>query len=71
MDFLSAINNLCSKQPRSSKYKFLDQDQLFFVSFAVKYWIDLFTREEYKTIMLDSWRYCVDYKGMKLYGWSR
>jgi hypothetical protein len=29
-----------------------------FVSFAVVEWIDVFTRNEYKDILLDSLRYC-------------
>ena len=53
----------------SSKYKFRDQEKLYFVTFAVVYWIDLFIRNEYKDIMLDSWRYCIANKGMELYGW--
>jgi putative transposase len=53
----------------SSKYQFRDQDKLYFVSFAVVYWIDLFTRIEYKDIMLKSWRHCINNKGMELYGW--
>ncbi|MEJ7736630.1 MAG: transposase [Chitinophagaceae bacterium] len=53
----------------SSKYKFSDQEKLYFVSYAVVYWIDLFTRNEYKDILLKSWRYCMDTKGMELYGW--
>ena len=53
----------------SSKYKFRDQEKLYFVTFAVVYWIDLFVRNEYKDIMLDSWRHCIANKGMELYGW--
>ena len=53
----------------SSKYKFCDPDKLYFVSFAIVYWIDLFIRNEYKDIMLDSWRYCQLHKGLELYGW--
>ena len=41
----------------SRKYKFRDDDKLYFVSFAVVYWIDLFIREEYKRVILDSWQY--------------
>lgn len=37
----------------SSKYKFYDPDKVYFVSFAVVYWIDLFVRNEYKDIILD------------------
>ncbi len=53
----------------SRKYKFRDNDKQYFVTFAVIHWIDLFIREEYKKIMLDSWKYCVQNKGMELYGW--
>jgi len=38
----------------STKYKFHDQYQLYFVSFAVVNWIDLFIRNEYKDIMIAS-----------------
>ena len=53
----------------SSKYKFNDPDKLYFVSFAVVYWIDLFIRNEYKDIMLESWRHCQVHKGLQLFGW--
>jgi REP element-mobilizing transposase RayT len=53
----------------SIKYKFHNQEQLYFVTFAVVYWIDLFIRNEYKQIMLDSWKYCQENKGLEIYGW--
>lgn len=53
----------------STKYKFRDQDQLYFISFAVINWIDLFIRNEYKQIMLDSWKHCQGKKGLEIYGW--
>jgi putative transposase len=36
----------------SIKYK----EQLYFTSFAVVNWNDLFVRNEYKDIMLDRWK---------------
>src|SRR6187551_960496 len=65
---------LCSivfynKNILSRKYKFRDNDKLYFVTFSVVYWIDLFIREEYNRIVLDSWKYCIANKGMGLYGW--
>ena len=36
----------------SKKYKFSDNSKLYFVSFAVTNWIDLFIRNEYKDIFL-------------------
>lgn len=53
----------------SRKYKFRDTDKLYFVTFAVVNWIDLFIREGYKKIILDSWNYGIKNKGMEIYGW--
>ena len=53
----------------SSKYKFRDQDELYFISFAVVDWIDLFVRNIYKDIILGSWRYCQKEKGLEIFGW--
>ena len=53
----------------STKYKFRDNDRLYFVSFAVVDRIDLFIRMEYCEIMLDSIRFCQINKGLELYAW--
>jgi putative transposase len=53
----------------SSKYKFRDQDKLYFVSFAVVYWLDAFIRNEYREIILSSLKYCQKEKGLEVYGW--
>lgn len=53
----------------STKYKFRDQTKLYFVSFAVVYWIDLFIREEYCEILVDSLKFCQKEKGLEVYCW--
>ncbi len=53
----------------SRNYKFRNPEGLYFVSFAVINWIDVFTRNEYKDIMLDALRYAINHKSMKLYAW--
>ncbi|ALI97783.1 REP-associated tyrosine transposase [Rufibacter tibetensis] len=53
----------------SRKYKFYNQEGLYFVSFAVVYWIDVFTREEYFQIVTDSLAYCRKHKEMEIYAW--
>ncbi len=53
----------------STKYKFADSDKLYFVSFAVTSWIDLFIRNEYREEILKSIRYCQAEKDLELYGW--
>jgi putative transposase len=53
----------------STKYKIRDQQKLYFVSFAVVYWLDVFIRNEYKTILLDSLKHCQKTKGLEIYAW--
>jgi putative transposase len=53
----------------SRKYKITDQSKLYFVSFATVHWIDIFIRNEYKSILLESLRYCQQNKGLEIYGW--
>ncbi|GAA0891656.1 transposase [Fulvivirga kasyanovii] len=53
----------------SRKYKFQDQSKLYFVSFATVYWIDLFVREDYNNILIESLKYCQKEKGLEIYAW--
>jgi REP element-mobilizing transposase RayT len=53
----------------SRKYKFRDNEKLYFVSFAVVYWIDVFIRNEYKEVLLESLRFCQKEKGLEVYAW--
>ena len=50
----------------SRKYKIRDQDQLYFVTFTVINWIDVFIRQRYRDIFLDSLRYCQQHKGLEV-----
>lgn len=42
---------------------------MYFVTYAVVGWIDVFTREVYRNILLDSLRYCCANKGLEIYAW--
>ncbi|MBT1690468.1 REP-associated tyrosine transposase [Dawidia soli] len=53
----------------SRKYKFQDQEAVYFVTFTTIYWLDIFIRQEYKDIFLDSLRYCQENKGLELYAY--
>ena len=53
----------------STKYKFLDPEGIYFVSFATVDWVDVFTRQEYKDIFIDSLKYCQKNKGMIIHAW--
>ena len=51
----------------SRKYKFHNKSGLYFVSFATINWIDVFTREVYLNVLVDSVNYCRKEKSMELY----
>ncbi|WP_111684810.1 REP-associated tyrosine transposase [Winogradskyella tangerina] len=53
----------------SRNYKFHNPEGLYFVSFAVVHWLDVFTRNTYKDILIDSLRFCQKEKGMELVAW--
>ena len=53
----------------SRKYKFRNPEAIYFVSFATVNWIDVFTRPEYKNIVVDSLNYCIKNKGLVVYAW--
>ncbi len=51
------------------KYTIRDNRQLYFVTFTVVHWIDIFIREEYWKILYDSIKYCQTNKGLEVYGY--
>jgi REP element-mobilizing transposase RayT len=50
----------------SEKYK-TDSNGLYFVSFSVIGWIDVFIRREYQEILIESINYCQKNKNLKIY----
>ena len=53
----------------STKYKFANPEGVYFVTFAVVHWVDIFTRSCYSDILLDSFRYCIKEKGLSIHGY--
>ena len=53
----------------SRNYKFHKPEAAYFVSFSVVEWLDVFTRNEYRNILLDSLSYCQKNKGMEIFAW--
>ncbi|MCD8042583.1 MAG: transposase [Tannerellaceae bacterium] len=53
----------------STGYKIDDQEALYYVTFQVVHWIDIFTRKEYRDIIIDSLNYCQQHKGLEIYGY--
>lgn len=53
----------------SRNYKFHNKSGLYFVSFATINWIDVFTRQVYFNLLVESITYCRKEKGMELYAY--
>lgn len=50
-------------------YKIRNKEGTYFITFAVVEWVDVFTRKEYRDIVLESLRYCQKNKGLIVYAW--
>ena len=53
----------------SRNYKFHNPRGIYFISFAVVNWLDVFAQNEYKDILIDNLHYCQQKKGMEIYAW--
>jgi len=53
----------------STKYKCKNEAGLYFVTMTVKHWIDVFTRRDYKDIIVESLNYCSKEKGLEIFSW--
>lgn len=56
-------------QKMSRQYKFHNKEGLYFVSFATVYWIDVFVRELYCSIVTDNLNFYSREKGMEVFCW--
>ena len=50
-------------------YLIRDQEKPHFITCTVVDWIDVFTRKNYRDIVISSLQYCIKEKGMLLYGY--
>jgi putative transposase len=50
-------------------YKIRNQGAIHFITFAVVEWVDVFTRQSYRDIVLDSIRHCQANRGLWLHSW--
>jgi Transposase and inactivated derivatives len=53
----------------SQQYKFRNANAIYFSTSTVVGWIDVFTRDIYRNILLDSIRFSQQNKGMQIHGW--
>jgi len=54
----------------SHQYRIRNNDEeIHFLTFSIVDWIDLFTRFEYKQLIVESLRYCCEHKGLEIYAY--
>jgi REP element-mobilizing transposase RayT len=53
----------------ATRYRFRDNEKPHFITYSVVNWIDVFSRETYTQILIDSLRYCISGKGLQLHAW--
>ncbi len=61
---------LCfQKNMSTGGYKIRNKELLHFITFAVVEWVDVFTRKEYRDILLNSVRHCQQERGLLVHSW--
>lgn len=53
----------------ADNYFITDQNGIYFLTFTVIDWVDVFTRKEYKFIITNSLNHCVENKGLEIFAW--
>lgn len=53
----------------SEKYKVKDHERAHFMTLTVVGWVDVFTRKNHRTVIVNSLNYCCKKKGLELYAW--
>jgi REP element-mobilizing transposase RayT len=53
----------------STGYKITEKEGLYFLTLSVVDWVDIFTRQIYRDILIDNLRYCQKNKGLVIYAY--
>ena len=72
--YFSSFGSACCRQAIrklfvSTGYQIKDQSALYFLTFQVVQWADIFTRKIYRDIIIDSFKYCSNQKGLEIYAY--
>lgn len=63
------IFNLTLKKSNRDRYFIRDQNAIYFLTFTVVNWLDVFTRANHKQIIVDALNYCIESKGLNVHAW--
>src|SRR5690349_16030968 len=50
-------------------YQIVEQDKLHFLTLQVVDWVDVFTRQKYRDILIENLKYCQENKGLEIYAY--
>lgn len=53
----------------STGYKIKNQEGLYFLTFQIVGWVDIFTRKIYRDIAIESFKYCQANKGLEIFAY--
>ncbi len=53
----------------STGYQIKDQEGLYYLTFQVVDWVDIFTRQIYRDLIIDSFKYSIEHKGFQLFAY--
>ena len=53
----------------STGYKITDQSAVYFCTFTIVQWADIFTRQVYRDIVVDAFNFCVEQKGLEVHAY--
>jgi REP element-mobilizing transposase RayT len=53
----------------STGYKIHEKDGAHFLTFQVVGWVDLFTRRDYRDVVIESFKFCQQNKGLNLFAY--
>jgi REP element-mobilizing transposase RayT len=53
----------------STGYKINEGDELYYLTFQIVGWVDIFTRKAYRDIVIESLQYCAKNKGLNIFAY--
>ena len=53
----------------STGYQIYDQSGMYFLTFTIVDWVDVFSRKLYRDIVLESLKHCHEHKNLRIYGY--
>ena len=54
----------------STGYKIADKEGAYFLTFQIVGWVDIFSRKDYRDIVIDSFRFCIENKSLEIFAYT-